>query len=191
MEREISSGAMVGIVLLALASTVGIGFGVSALAEGYKTTEHVIQPINSTVLSVTFMVAWVTFLLALRLSYLTVAYYDKRFKFTLRKGGNLQVQYLKNRQLNIFQILLFLFKPVRFKQIDEFTMSSNKELHLKGVLQVTDKTLFIDNYYIGANTDLFEYIGEKINLVVVGNQRQVIEKNISDYIVKSVDVVKA
>lgn len=191
MEREISSGAMVGIVLLALASTIGIGFGVFALAGGYKATGHVINPINSTVLAVTFMIAWVTFLLALRLSYLTVAYYDKRFKFTLRKGGNLQVQYLKNRQLNIFQILLFLFKPVRFKQIDEFTMSSNKELHLKGVLQVTDKTLFIDNYYIEANTDLFEYIGEKINLVVVGNQRQVIEKNISDYIVKSVDVVKA
>lgn len=34
MEREISSGAMLGIVLLALAAVIGLGFGVFAIAKG-------------------------------------------------------------------------------------------------------------------------------------------------------------
>lgn len=34
MEREISSGAMLGIVLLALAAVIGLGFGIFAIAKG-------------------------------------------------------------------------------------------------------------------------------------------------------------
>lgn len=34
MEREISSGAMLGVVLLALAAVIGLGFGVFAIAKG-------------------------------------------------------------------------------------------------------------------------------------------------------------
>ena len=34
MEKEISSGAMLGIVLIALAAIIGIGFGVFAIAKG-------------------------------------------------------------------------------------------------------------------------------------------------------------
>ena len=34
MEKEISSGAMLGIVLIALAAIIGLGFGVFAIAKG-------------------------------------------------------------------------------------------------------------------------------------------------------------
>ncbi len=34
MEKEISSGAMLGIVLIALAAVIGLGFGVFAIAKG-------------------------------------------------------------------------------------------------------------------------------------------------------------
>ena len=38
MEKEISSGAMLGIVLIALAAIIGIGFGVFAIAKGTANT---------------------------------------------------------------------------------------------------------------------------------------------------------
>ena len=34
MEKEISNGAMLGIVLIALAAIIGLGFGVFAIAKG-------------------------------------------------------------------------------------------------------------------------------------------------------------
>lgn len=34
MEKEISSGTMLGIVLIALAAVIGLGFGVFAIAKG-------------------------------------------------------------------------------------------------------------------------------------------------------------
>lgn len=38
MEKEISSGAMLGIVLIALAAIIGIGFGIFAIAKGTANT---------------------------------------------------------------------------------------------------------------------------------------------------------
>ena len=34
MEKEISSGTMLGIVLIALAAVIGLGFGVFSIAKG-------------------------------------------------------------------------------------------------------------------------------------------------------------
>lgn len=188
MERELSTGATLGVLLFALVTTLSLGVGVYALAE--KTDfGQTIQPINSTLLTVTTMLSWVALLIAWRLSWLSSVYYDKRFKFTSQKGGVLQVQYLKNRKMSIFQILVFLFKPVRFKQIEDFILKGNKELTLTGEFEVIEGLLLINGYYLEANTSLFEYIGDKVSLTIVGNHRQVIEKNISDYTIQSVEVL--
>lgn len=56
MEREISSGAMLGIVLLALAAVIGLGFGVFAIAKGVANEGTVnVQDSLSTVSSQVFL----------------------------------------------------------------------------------------------------------------------------------------
>lgn len=56
MEREISSGAMLGIVLLALAAVIGLGFGVFAIAKGVANEGTVnVQDSLSTVSTQVFM----------------------------------------------------------------------------------------------------------------------------------------
>lgn len=53
MEKEISNGAMLGIVLIALAAVIGLGFGVFAIAkgtanEGVTGVQENLQTVNST-----------------------------------------------------------------------------------------------------------------------------------------------
>ena len=56
MEREISSGAMLGIVLLALAAVIGLGFGVFAIAKGVANEGTVnVQDSLSTVSTQVFL----------------------------------------------------------------------------------------------------------------------------------------
>jgi hypothetical protein len=56
VEREISSGAMLGIVLLALAAVIGLGFGVFAIAKGVANEGTVnVQDSLSTVSSQVFL----------------------------------------------------------------------------------------------------------------------------------------
>lgn len=185
---EMSTGRSLGLTLFTLVMAIILGTGVYTLANLTGTTGKMFQPISAVALAVTSMGIWVFLVMALRLFYLKNEYYDVRFNFEKIKGGYLRVQYLKNQKISFFQLFLFLFKPMRLIQTDEFMLTNNEERTLKGKLEVSGKQLFINNFYLETDTDLYEYIGEEVTINIVGNRREIIEKNVTDYIVKNVEL---
>ena len=190
MEKEISNGAALGILLITLAATLGIGFGVFEIAKGTAGEMSIVHIINAAVLSATAMAAWVSFLIAARLSYLNHSYYSNRFKFIDSNNVVLNAKYIENVKLSTIQMLILLFKPVRYKFVETFDIDNYIDLDLEGQIQVIDKKLFIDKHYLDLNTDLLEHLDSVIKLKIrVAGFKQIIEKNITSYEVLQVIAV--
>lgn len=186
---EVSTGrtlvTLIGTILIAILLGLGV-YGVVGRFGG-----GLVDPINTSVLAGTAVGSWISLVVGGRLYYLKQEYYDVRFKFVEEKGGYLRVKYLKNGKMSIVQLLVFMFKPMRYIQTDEFVIDNNEERTLKGILTVEGNRLYVDNFYLEKNTDLYEFIGEDVGITIVGNRKEIIERNVSDYIVKGIKLKTA
>lgn len=153
------------------------------LSEGNRNIESIV------LILVLIAFTYIFSIMSARLHYLKSMYYEQRFHTEILSGGNLKVQYLKNKPMNVFEVFVFLFKPLRYMEVGEFILKNNKNIELEGNLKVVDNRLLINDYYLKRNSDLYKYIGEEIKLIITGDYQELIEKNLKNYVVEKVEVV--
>ena len=149
-----------------------------------------IEPMNIGLLIGTYTSSWVFGLIAFRLAVIKEDYYESRFSFDLTGGGVLTVTYLQNEPIAIHNLIAFVIRPLKYIKTGTFNVDYGQIVDLCGTLEVSDKRLYLGGYYLGNHVELYQYIGDTIELRVRTNRHGIIEKDLAEFDIQSVQVVK-
>lgn len=111
---------------------------------------------------------------------------------SLRRDGRgvLTVRYLQNEPIALSQLVAFVIRPLKYIKTGSFNVEYGQIVDLSGTLEVSDKRLYLGGYYLGNHVELYQYIGDTIELRVRTNRRGLIEKDLAEFDMQSVRVVE-
>ena len=182
---EMSTGRTFITVLVSLAVAIALGGLVFMIGSSLS-----IEPMHTGLLIGTYASSCIFGLIAFRLAIIKEDYYESRFSFDLTGGGVLTVRYLQNEPIALSQLVAFVIRPLKYIKTGTFNVEYGQIVDLCGTLEVSDKRLYLGGYYLGNHVELYQYIGDTIELRVRTNRRGMIEKDLAEFDMQSVRIVE-
>mgnify|MGYP006894312197 CR=1 FL=1 len=124
-----------------------------------------------------------------RLMLIKQDYYENRFFVNHKGAGVSEVRHLNSCKLEPSKLLHFLIRPTKYIEVHTFDLNHNRTVSLKGELMVLHNMLYLDGYCLGNCVELYQYIGKDVEVIVTDSHKCIIERNLKDCLVESVEVI--